>query len=314
MINSLISHRHLRKFYLSLFGVFVFFILMSFFILGLFIHLYNSNYFETRNYGLIPLFLAFVIGFIYVLYRYIIFAPLIEVNKDFIKLNSSIYYWKDLEKIELTGKRNFLLFIDREGTLLKFKNQKPRIFLDSMYSNSSQIKNFIQCVVIDRSNFITEITPPQAKELAGEKLEKYARCQLFNYRGIVLWGIAGLIMYGLVINGHKTGLLIFLVIIGLSFTSGLSWYFYYFKLSENYLVIRNSNFFWWNKIYRLSDIKEIVFERGDKMPTSLRVIQKDFDSELFPAAALWGKDWRQLKAALEKKNIPVRLDISIGQD
>jgi len=308
MIASIKSRRHLRKFYFVIFGLFTFFFLMSFATLELFFSLYHSDHFETRNYGLIPLFLFLLAGFIYAMFRFIIFAPSIELNRDFIKLNFSTYYWKDLEKIELTGKRNFIFLMSREGTLIKFKNQKQRIFLDSMYANNAQIKNFIQCVVINQSSYVTEVTPPQANEIVNEKFVQYVRCQLLNYRGIMLWGIVGLIIYGLIINSHKPGLLLFLLILGVLFTSGISWYLYYFKVSENYFVIKNPNFFWWRRIYRLSDIKEIVIEQKDKMPMCLRVIQKDFDSELFPASTLWGKDWRQLKAALQEKNIPVRLD------
>jgi hypothetical protein len=59
-------------------------------------------------------------------------------------------------------------------------------------------------------------------------------------------------------------------------------------------------------VYRLSDIREVVFELPYKMPVSLRIITNDFESKLYPAATLWSKKWIELKDELEKKNIKVR--------
>jgi hypothetical protein len=80
-----------------------------------------------------------------------------------------------------------------------------------------------------------------------------------------------------------------------------------FGVSDKYFIVRNPNLFWIKKIYRLDDIKEVVFEQQDSnMPYSLRIISVDFESDLYMAGTLRNKKWRQLQENLEDKNINVR--------
>jgi hypothetical protein len=81
---------------------------------------------------------------------------------------------------------------------------------------------------------------------------------------------------------------------------------FYFKCSENYFVVKNHNLLWKNKIYRLSDINEIVFETQGKQPNCLRIITRDFKSELYPAGTLRDKTWLELKDKLEQHHVQVR--------
>ena len=80
----------------------------------------------------------------------------------------------------------------------------------------------------------------------------------------------------------------------------------YFKLSVNFLVVKNHNFFWKKDIYRLKDIREVVFETRAKMPICLRVITNGYKDRLYPADTLYRKTWFLLKADLESKNVKVR--------
>lgn len=307
-METITSRRHFRKFYLMLILITVIFFLFGFVTLGLFIHLYYSNQFETRNYGLVGMFLLLVLGWLYIIYRHIKFAPSIRVCKDWITFNnSSPFYWRDLEKIELTGKRPFLFFADREGVLLKFKGQKERVFLDCMYTNTGQIKRFIQCVVIDKASVAdVKITHPDINETVHEKFVVYKGIQLLNFRGVLLCLIIGALLYASILSRWRWGPLVFLSLLGAVSMVAISWSFYYFEVSDNYLLVRNHNLFWIKKLYRLTDIKEIVFEQQDKMPVCLRLITNDFESKLYPAATLRSKRWLQLKEDLEKKNIKVR--------
>ena len=88
----------------------------------------------------------------------------------------------------------------------------------------------------------------------------------------------------------------------------------YFELSDTFLLVRNHNLIWRKRFYRLSDIKEIVFEQPEKMPVCLRIVTNDFESKQYPAGTLWNKDWRALKKILTEKNIPVRNEASIGYE
>jgi len=81
---------------------------------------------------------------------------------------------------------------------------------------------------------------------------------------------------------------------------------HYFVLANDYFVVKNHNFIWLKKYYRLKDIKEIVFETQGKQPNCLRVITNDFRNKLYPAGTLRDKNWLELKEELEKKGISVR--------
>lgn len=81
---------------------------------------------------------------------------------------------------------------------------------------------------------------------------------------------------------------------------------HYFKLSPNFMVVRNHNFFWKKDVYRLTDIREVVFETRTKMPICLRVITNGYRDKLYAADTLYRKTWLVLKAELESKNIQVR--------
>jgi hypothetical protein len=81
---------------------------------------------------------------------------------------------------------------------------------------------------------------------------------------------------------------------------------YYFEVSDNYLVIRNHNFFWIKKVYKIDQLKEIVFETREKLPYCLRVITKDFKSNFYPAGTLRHDDWLSLKDKIETYHVKVR--------
>ena len=81
---------------------------------------------------------------------------------------------------------------------------------------------------------------------------------------------------------------------------------HYFGLTKDYLVVRNHNFIWKVKIFRLTDIKEVVFETQGKQPNCMRIITKDFRNKLYPAGTLRDKTWLEMKRQLESKGINVR--------
>ncbi len=80
----------------------------------------------------------------------------------------------------------------------------------------------------------------------------------------------------------------------------------YFQVSDNLFVVRNHNLFWKKKAYRITEIKEVVFETQGKMPNCLRVITKNFKNKLYPAGTLRDKTWLALKDKLESFDITVR--------
>lgn len=281
---------------------------MALMIGGIYINQYNSTVFETRNYGLLPLLILIAIAAIYTLYKFFKTAPNIELDNQSITFNrSEIYFWKDLEKLELTGKRPFLFLTEREGVILKFKGERERFFLDDMYANIPEIKKFIQFVIIDKVNYNgPEVIEPTAEEVTNQYFVVHKGNQFTNFHGILLWLIIGGLIYGSILNIEHWRMLIFFALFASILVLRLVWFLHYIELYDRYIRIRSHNLYWIKKLYRLSDIQEVVFEQPYKMPTCIRIITKDFESKSYPAATLWSKKWIQLKGDLEKKNIKVR--------
>lgn len=314
MITPIKSQRSFVNFYLKLFGFCFFYSLLGFATLGLFIHLFNSNEFETRNYGLILLFGGVCAAAIYTIYKFIKNAPSIEINEESIKLNSTTYLWENLEKIELTGKKHYLFFDDKESVSLKFKNQKERYFLDDFYNNTPQIKRFIsQYITKDEDNISPQLVTPKSfdeslKEIIYYKGNPFLSLQwvsLFTFTLILLFGCIASLIEGANLTFFLAGAFCIIFFLLLSYRT------YFFALSDDYLIIRNINFFWIKKTYLIADIKEVVLEQQSRMPTNLRVITTDFENKSYYACTLWDKHWRRLKSGLEERNVKVRLETSI---
>lgn len=247
----------------------------------------------------------------YSLYRYIKNSPKITLDKEFITFNNKTYSISDIKKVTLTGKRPFKYAINfpMEAATLTFNNNETKYIFDDMYSNSWEIKSFLKQIVIDKNDFLqVESLPTNNDELISETIDTFKGKQIISLRGLVLWVFIGAIAYMVLKSTRPVtiGLMIFVLSISLFWFFVVSYQMHYFQMSENFFLIRNHNFFWKKKVYRISDLKEIVFETQGKMPNCLRVITQDFRNKLYPAGTLRDKTWLSLKEKLEAHKIKVR--------
>jgi hypothetical protein len=247
----------------------------------------------------------------YSIVRYFKNSPKVVIDKRQISINQETYYWTEVAEIDLTGKRPFkyLRNFPMEGIMLTFKGGKVKYLFDDMYSNTWQIKSFIQQVIINK-NDIAEIAIHQVdkNEIKLEIFEIFKGNQFTSLRGISLWGIIGFFAFMLLSKGHipPWRAIVFGGIICSYWFFLNSFLMDYFALSEKYFAVRNHNFIWKNNLYAVQDIKEIVFETQGKMPNCLRIITKDFRNKLYRAGTLRDKTWLDLKDKLEQKGIAVR--------
>ncbi|WP_183566990.1 hypothetical protein [Mucilaginibacter sp. SP1R1] len=247
---------------------------------------------------------------LYTVIRYYKNVPGFYMNADSIVFKgNTVFFWKDLERIELAGKRPFkyMLSYAREGMMLKFKGSNEIYLFDDMYTSTATVKRFITCHVVKKTRDTeSSIIGPKISDALQEQYIAYSGNQLLNYRGVLLWCMLALLLYGIIMNNNVIFTVFLLGLSGSCFL-WLSAYMYSFGLSDNYLVVRNPNLFWIKKAYRLNDIKEVVFEQQhSKLPYSLRIITADFESDLYMAGTLWNKKWVSLQKDLESKNIKVR--------
>ena len=191
-MKTIISRRHIFKFYLSI-------ILTTFFFLGIatvFLFFYNNQPDKGNlkpKAQLMPIFSIACYAFAgYSLYRYIKNAPNITLDKDFINFNSQTYSLADISKIELTGKRPFKYAVNfpMEAATLTFNSGETKYVFDDMYSNSWEIKSFLKQVVIDKKDFF-EPTENQIdiNSVNSDYYETYKGTVITSLRGLSLWGL-----------------------------------------------------------------------------------------------------------------------------
>lgn len=310
-MTPIISERHKLKFYFSIIFGALFFLGLGTVLLIVFIKSSQKGDLESKDY-LMPVFsLTIYFVAIYTVYRYYRNAPKIQVDKDFISFGHETFSWTDLKKIELTGKKPFPYLIDfpMEAASLQFKDGRKKYIFDDMYENSWEIKSFLKQVIIDKKKLIEKNNQPLSQsELNSDLYETIKGNQFTSLRGLSLWLLLGFFAYSISTSSKSPTFL--LIIFSIAFSSFWfifhSWLMHYFEISGTYFVVRNHNFIWKRIAYRLSDIKEIVFETKGKMPNCLRIITNDFKTKLYPAGTLRDKAWLELKEKLESYKIKVR--------
>ena len=245
------------------------------------------------------------------LYVYWKNSPKITLDKHSIKIGNETFHLKDIKGIALTGKMpfKFIITFPMEGTAILFNNGAEKVLFDDMYSNSSEIKLFLEQVVLKKQDYNLNSTKEISQDTVRfENEETFKGNQFTSLRGISLWGLIGFFTFLLISKWQSPpiGLLIFFGAFGTFWFILHSWLMHYFGLTKDYLVVRNHNFIWKAKIYSLTDIKEVVFETQGNQPNCMRIITKDFRNKLYPAGTLRDKTWLELKRQLETKGVTVR--------
>lgn len=306
------TRRHPLKFYLTLLFAFLVFAGVGF---VLFLISFDNQKDSTAPKAFsILVGTVFILVAIYTVIKYFRNAPIIIANKEQISFGKSIFYWKDISTINLSGKQPFRYFFPHplEGCKLVFNDGKVKYIFDSLYSNSAELKSFIQGEVIHKKVPIRPILKVEDDEVDGETFDYFKGNQFLSMRGIMLWGILGFFAYLFLFNDAPLSFMVSLVLGCYS----LFWFFFnsylmhYVGLSDKFLSIKNHNHLWINRLYRIEDIKEIVFETYGKMPDCLRVITKDFKSKLYPAGTLKEKTWLELQETLREKGVIVRNELN----
>ncbi len=238
-------------------------------------------------------------------------SPKISIDEHTIAFGNERFYLKEIKKVILTGKMPFKLIIKfpMEGTALIFNDGTEKFFFDDLFSNSWEIKSFLEQTLIKKEEYIpSQVAKVDTNSIRFEMLEIFKGNQITSLRGISLWGLIGFFAL-LIISKMKSlpiGVLIFFAIFGTFWVLFNSWLMHFFCITNDYFIVKNHNLIWLTKIYRLKDIKEVVYETQSKQPNSLRIITNDFRNKLYPAGTLRDKTWLEMKSRLEMKGVKVR--------
>lgn len=296
---EIVSKRHPYNFYLTL-------ILCNAFLLTLVVLLFIKCIEQNNNkYGLGCLFILAIS--ISVTIGFIKNASTIILDTKGIIFRKKFYSWDDLSSTKLTG-RGDMVFTSGECATLIFKNNKKIEIFDDFYSNSAEIKYFIQENIIDSKEINIAKHENDFSDVEKESFTTYKGNPVFSFNGIIMWG---LILYFalMLIRSNKSiniKATLFFVIISVFWISIISCSMYYFEISKKFFVVKNHYFFWKKDIYFISNIREIVYERQHKQSNKIRLILNDYNTKTYLAGSLTDKTWLEMKDELENKNITIR--------
>jgi hypothetical protein len=274
-------------------------------------HFIGEGQIEFRDYFL-PVFSLFFYALgLYALYTYIRNAPSIKADHEKISIGRTTYFWTELSSIMLLGKQpfGFIFSVPMEGIKLRFKDGQVRYIYDDFYSNTSQLKSFLDQVVVRKQEYKAVIVESDAAHKETTDIEfQFKGKQFTSFRGLMLWGFIAFCTFLMATLPQpiSLGLGVFFLCFMLFWMCIQSYCMYYFEMSSSYFRIRNHNFFWVNRAFGFGDIKHIVFETRGKMPNCLRIVTTDFKSKLYPAGTLKDETWLELKLKLEEKGVQVR--------
>jgi hypothetical protein len=309
------TKRHPIKFYTTLALGLLFLLALGSFMIFTDLDKVQEGQSKTKEYimpifGLLIYFLA-----IWMVYSYLKNSPKITIDTHYLKIGAETFYLKNIKDVALTGKMPFRLIMNfpMEGTAILFNDGTEKILFDDMYTNSHEVKSFLEQVVLNKQEFKLNITEKINKaDIRFENTEIFKGNLFKGLREILLWGLIGFFAYLLIgkwLSPPPSKLWIFLGVFGFF---GIFWFLlnswitHYFGLTKDFLIVRNYNFFRKEKIYRLSDIKEVVFEIHGRQPKCMRIITTDFRNTIYQAATLKNSRLLEMKRALEAKGIKVR--------
>ncbi len=232
-------------------------------------------------------------------------TPTIKVKGNQISLGWKSYKIDDIVDVKLTGKHSNGFFENAsEGCMIKFNNGKRKILSDDLYTNLWEIKLYIEENIHNIKNEKHyRYLNPSNKEVV------FKGNQFLSFRGTLYWGSTIIFPYVFITNGFSKSISeVILFATGWAcWVLGFSYLFHYVLVDVEYLTIKNHNLIWRKKKYKLSDVREVVFESpATRLPNFIRVITNDYKSKRYPASTLTRKNWLALKKHLDRLGIPVR--------
>jgi len=269
----------------------------------------------------------FILVFIFYSIRYIIINfPKIIVDKSGISFSTyfkkEFYNWNEIENIQITGKQNLTFLFSTmpiEATTLNLKSGKQKYIWADNYSNISEIRILLEKAEKLLSENKTKMNSLDFKINRNQKvLNQINFKDKIEFNGNHFLSANGLMFYGFIIfvlfmffqnptkmiNNYKA--LLFIITVGTVMCGIFSFKMHYFIITEKYIIVKNSIWFWHSKIYEIENVKELVIESPHKQSTSLRIITKDYQSKMYQAGSLRDSTWTEMKEYLLKKGIRIR--------
>lgn len=307
-MEAVIAKRDVVKFYCNLLFSSALFLFIAALSLLKFVAVTNGESAVAGKYYFLPIISIALTGFcFYYVREYIKKVPAISLTDTAIIFNSTPFLISDISYVKFTGKRIFLLS-EMECTMVVFKNNTAKVIYDDMYNNIPKLKLCIDKLV--NNNFVV-VDNIGKIDISKEEFKYFKGLLWINFR--VITTISFLIFTVFMISKDiKPISWVLPLIISLILYFILQTQFYYFAISENYLVVKNHFKFWTKHIYRLEYIELISLEMPRyREPNSIKIIFKDYTKKKFYAASLSTSKLRELKSEFKKSNTNIRNEIHI---
>ena len=243
---------------------------------------------------------------IYFIYNAKRMTPKIELDEEKVLMNNKNYYWKDLVNIELWGSvglgRGRL-----DGTILTFYAKKDMIyFIDSYYSNITEVKAFLKQKLIDKSEHIELFVPEKIdkEEVKYEDYETFKGNPFTCRSGIFIW----FIIVGFSYSAFILWQLEFKWVVLLPTFFSLLFFFFFcygaknIMVSQNYLIIKYTILFWKINIFKISNVDRIIMLQDRKM---LKIISNDLTYKKVSMPNLRKNTFLSLKERLIEQGVTV---------
>ena len=252
----------------------------------------------------------------YLLYIYVKQLPVVRIDYQGIRLKSILrkqdISWSEIEGVKYTGKDSFqfLLGYQMEALVLQLKDKRVIKLFYEHYANGYLIQQHIKSYHENqRPPELAFEKPVSPKELSGEIFTDYKGMPWLSFRGICLWGfILGMIIMVIEGGAHTKGIMP--VTLMCIFWYGVNSYFcYYIKLSEIFLVVKNYFVPFIIRRYRFSDIQEIAIETYPKWPNCLRVVTHSYRYKIFPCGLVRDKEWKLIIKEIRQRGVAIRNEI-----
>jgi hypothetical protein len=250
---------------------------------------------------------------IYSIYTHIKQLPVIRIDYNGIILKSLFtnqqLSWSDIESVKYTGKDFFwyVLPFEREAMVIQLTNSRSLKIFYEHYSNGYLIQQYIKSYHEHQHlSIFTREKKVMPEELIGESFTVYKGTPLWSFRGITIWGFIVLMLAIMMKTDATSKGFLPLIFICLFWYAANSYFCFYIKVSDNYLVIKNYFIPFLGKKYRLSDIQEMAVETYRNWPNCLRVTTNSFQYKVFPCGPIRDKEWNAFMAIVRKKGIKVR--------
>ncbi len=262
-----------------------------------------------------PLLFLFTIWMVFlslvVTFYYYNTAPIIKLDEEMIRFGRKKFNWKDLEEIDFSATKKWLFIVPVDCTSFTFKDGTKMFMNDHFYSNSSQVKLYLDQVIIKKQDY-SEYSHNNSQNYVSETV---LQSELFTTFEPDETGPFIFFKFGLI------GIFLMLIfnrnfsperLIGAAFVLYLISLFFrkiYFLLSPNFLIVKMKyNPFWKKAVFYLKDVSEVNFEKIGGNPY-IKIFTKNLENRRFSADNFSNDKLLELKRQLTACNVPVKFNI-----